>query len=144
MTSLNESNIPKGIGVHRTLTQSVSSEMNNQEKAVARKFFKSRILEADGQAFEDLFVRIMSLAVPGFTPIKPHGLIGDRKNDGYVEATGTYYQVFAPEDLNKISKTSRFRSFPTMRSSSLWVSHLIRQPYLTWTTALLAKLSVIL
>ncbi len=75
--------------------------MNSQEKAVARKFFKSKILEADGQAFEDLFVRIMSLAVPGFKPIRPHGSIGDRKNDGYVEATGTYYQVFAPEDLTK-------------------------------------------
>jgi hypothetical protein len=26
-------------------------------------------------------------------------VIGDRKNDGYDKTTGTYYQVFAPEDL---------------------------------------------
>jgi hypothetical protein len=69
--------------------------MNSQERAIARKFFKNRILEADGQAFQDLFNRIMSVAIPGFKPIKPHGNIGDRKNDGYVEATQTYYQCSA-------------------------------------------------
>ena len=81
--------------------EAISKIMNSREKAVARKFFKNRILEANGQAFEDLFTRIMSLAIPGFKPVKPHGNIGDRKNDGYVEATQTYYQVFAPEELKK-------------------------------------------
>lgn len=75
--------------------------MNSQEKAIARKFFKSIILEADGQSFQDLFNRIMRSAFPGFKPIKPHGNIGDQKNDGYVETTQTYFQVYAPEDIRK-------------------------------------------
>ena len=35
---------------------------------------------------------------PNFVPIRPYGNIGDRKNDGYIPATGTYFQVYAPED----------------------------------------------
>jgi len=34
-----------------------------------------------------------------FKPVKPHGNIGDRGNDGWCADNGTYYQVYAPEDL---------------------------------------------
>jgi hypothetical protein len=34
-----------------------------------------------------------------FVSVKPQGTFGDRKNDGYDRKLGSYYQVFAPEDL---------------------------------------------
>ena len=75
--------------------------MNTQEKTLARRFFKSKILEADGQAFEDIFTAIMNYAEAGFQSIKPWGNIGDRKNDGYIRTKGIFYQVYAPEDIRK-------------------------------------------
>lgn len=60
-----------------------------------------RIHESDAQAYEDLFVRVMGYAEPNFRPVKSHGNIGDRKNDGFDSTTGTYYQVYAPEDIRR-------------------------------------------
>ncbi|MBU5344076.1 ABC-three component system protein [Caldifermentibacillus hisashii] len=75
--------------------------MNSQEKMLLRIMFKNKIYKSDGQAFEDLFTSVMNYAEIGFQSIKPWGNIGDRKNDGYVKRTGTYYQVFAPEEIEK-------------------------------------------
>jgi len=75
--------------------------MNSQEKMLLRVMFKNKIYKSDGQAFEDLFTSVMNYAEKGFQSIKPWGNIGDRKNDGYVKRTGTYYQVFAPEEIEK-------------------------------------------
>ncbi len=75
--------------------------MNRNEKYLARIMFKLRIHESDGQAYEDLFVKIMTTYNTNFHPVKPHGNIGDRKNDGFDKTTGTYYQVFAPFNLQK-------------------------------------------
>ncbi|GHT37176.1 hypothetical protein FACS189435_1620 [Bacteroidia bacterium] len=36
---------------------------------------------------------------PNFRQVKPQGQYGDRKNDGFDNTTGTYYQVYAPEDI---------------------------------------------
>ncbi|GHT33087.1 hypothetical protein AGMMS49574_18000 [Bacteroidia bacterium] len=36
---------------------------------------------------------------PNFRQVKPQGQYGDRKNDGFDNTTGTYYQVYAPEDV---------------------------------------------
>lgn len=74
--------------------------MNTEEKALTRILFQREVLRANGQAYEDLFVRIMQYANPNFIPIKPHGNVGDRKNDGYDNKMGRYYQVFAPENPN--------------------------------------------
>ena len=86
--------------------------MNSQERTMARQSFKLKIHEANGQAYEDLFVRIMAYADPGFKAIKAQGSIGDRKNDGYNKTSGQYYQVFAPEDINKshASAASKLKS----------------------------------
>lgn len=73
--------------------------MNNSEKHIARLLFKTKVYELDQQSFEDLFSRVMSHDSPHFTPIKPQGRYGDRKNDGYNTQEGKYYQVYAPEDL---------------------------------------------
>ena len=75
--------------------------MNREEKYIARIMLENKILTSDGQAYEDLFARIMEKKNPNFRRIKPQGPIGDKKNDGFDKTTGTYYQVFAPEDLKK-------------------------------------------
>jgi len=75
--------------------------MNSEEKALARILFQKKVLSSNGQAYEDLFVSVMQKAFPDFKPIKIQGNLGDRKNDGYVPRQGQYYQVFAPEDINK-------------------------------------------
>lgn len=75
--------------------------MNTQEKALARKLFKLKIHESNGQAFEDLFTAIMHYSEADFQAIKPWGNIGDRKNDGYIKSKGIFFQVFAPEEISK-------------------------------------------
>ncbi len=75
--------------------------MNSQEKALARNQFKLKIHEANGQAFEDLFTSIMNYAEQDFQAIRPWGNIGDRKNDGYIESKGIFFQVYAPEEIGK-------------------------------------------
>src|SRR5438132_1002759 len=72
--------------------------MNVNEKTFARILFKLKVYSSNGQAYEDLFISIMRSESPDFVPIKPQGSIGDRKNDGYNRKTGSYYQVFAPEN----------------------------------------------
>jgi len=75
--------------------------MDTNSRAFARNMFRLKVYESEGQAYEDLFINIMARANPNFKPVKPQGNIGDRKNDGYDNKTGTYYQVYAPEDLSK-------------------------------------------
>ena len=75
--------------------------MDIQEKTLARQLFQNKILKADGQIFEDIFSAIMNYAETDFQQIKPWGNIGDRKNDGYIKTKGIFYQVYAPEDIQK-------------------------------------------
>jgi len=75
--------------------------MTTEEISLARIFFKNKILKSEGNAFEDLFTQIMYYAEPDFEQIKPWGNIGDRKNDGFIRSKGIYYQVYAPEDIDK-------------------------------------------
>lgn len=78
--------------------------LNREEKQVARAIFQSKILRSDAQAFEDLFVRIMQHHNHRFRPVKAQGRKGDGGNDGYDDTTGTYYQVYGPEDLEEVLK----------------------------------------
>jgi hypothetical protein len=75
--------------------------MNVQERTIARHLFQNKIFKADGQIFEELFSAIMNYAEADFQQIKPWGNIGDRKNDGYIKTKGIFYQVYAPEDVQK-------------------------------------------
>lgn len=63
--------------------------------------FRLRVYQSDGQAFEDLFSQTMLKRYPDFRQVKPQGSYGDRKNDGFIASTGTFHQVFAPEDIYK-------------------------------------------
>ena len=75
--------------------------MNTNEKILAKRLFELTIHKSDGNEFEKLFSKIMSFHDDDFRLIKPWGNIGDRKNDGYIEDKGIFYQVFAPEDIRK-------------------------------------------
>ncbi len=77
--------------------------MTTAFKYVAKTMFKNKVLQYVGQQYEDFFVSIMRCYNHNFQPVKAHGNIGDRKNDGFDKTTGTYYQVFAPEDATKKS-----------------------------------------
>ncbi|HCG8156988.1 TPA: hypothetical protein NJ921_002187 [Vibrio parahaemolyticus] len=63
--------------------------------------FKNLVYESTSQSYEDLFVKIMGYYDPNFQPVKAHGNIGDRGNDGWCACNGIYYQVYAPDDLAK-------------------------------------------
>ncbi|TVU62302.1 hypothetical protein FQP88_12400 [Vibrio atlanticus] len=75
--------------------------MNDVSLAIARNMFHLQIHEADGQRFEDLFAKVMQYKSRDFQAVKPHGNIGDRKNDGWIENENTYFQVYAPENIKK-------------------------------------------
>jgi hypothetical protein len=70
--------------------------MDATRKHIARRLLRLRVYQAKGQAYQSLFEKVMQWRDPDFVVIKPHGSIGDRKNDGYCPSTGTYYQVYAP------------------------------------------------
>ncbi len=82
--------------------------LSRDEKYILRILFQNKVLKADGQFFEDIFTSIMNYSDPDFRSIKPWGNIGDRKNDGYIQNKGIFFQVFAPEDIRK--------SYPTVIS----------------------------
>lgn len=75
--------------------------MNDVSLAIARNMFHLQIHEADGQRFEDLFSKIMSYKHRDFQPARAYGNIGDRKNDGWIESKNTYFQVYAPSNIEK-------------------------------------------
>ena len=67
--------------------------MEKEHMYVAKILFKNKVYQHKGQAFEDFFVSIMTKANPEFQAVKAYGNIGDRKNDGFVRSTGTYYML---------------------------------------------------
>lgn len=75
--------------------------MTGEERYIARILLKNKVLGYSGQKFEDLFVEIMTKSNIEFQAVKAYGNIGDKKNDGFIRSTGTYYQVFAPENIEK-------------------------------------------
>jgi hypothetical protein len=72
--------------------------MDGEAKLFARMMFRLRVHEAKGLAYQRLFEKVMRYSESGFTPVQPYGSFGDRKNDGYCPSSGTYYQVYAPDD----------------------------------------------
>jgi hypothetical protein len=75
--------------------------MSPEQKVIARSLFQLKVFNSDGQAFETLFTVILTLSNPNFIQIKPQGNLGDEKNDGFDRTSGTYYQCYAPEDIEK-------------------------------------------
>lgn len=80
--------------------------MNTSEKYIARIMFQLKVYASDGQLYENLFSKVMLKHNLNFRMIKPYGNIGDRKNDGFDKTKGVYYQVFAPENIEKAKTIS--------------------------------------
>lgn len=73
--------------------------MDKSTRYIVRLMFQSKIYSCDGALFESFFTQIMQRHNSNFHQVKPQGQYGDRKNDGFDKITGTYYQVYAPEDI---------------------------------------------
>jgi hypothetical protein len=73
--------------------------MDKNTRYIARLIFQNRIYSCDGTVFENFFTLVMQRHNSNFRQVKPQGQYGDRKNDGFDNTTGTYYQVYAPEDI---------------------------------------------
>ena len=58
--------------------------------------FRLTCLESRGDAFQELFARIMERRDPDFQRVRPWGNQGDRKNDGWSPARRTLFQCYAP------------------------------------------------
>ena len=72
--------------------------MDENEKLYARKEFSLKVLQLKGKAYEDFFVNTMKYHCNEFESVRPWGILGDRKNDGFIKSKGIYYQVYAPEN----------------------------------------------
>jgi hypothetical protein len=82
-----------------------------REKAGLRKEFEYLILGMDGMPFQEFFCKIMEYRDKDFIKVKPHGNIGDRKNDGYIPGKGVFFQVYAPE----APQANAWKSFDKLR-----------------------------
>jgi hypothetical protein len=71
----------------------------------AQREFEIRYLRCRGTAFQDFFADVMEAAFGSdFQRVRPHGLDGDLKSDGYLRSHETVYQAYAPDDMRDISK----------------------------------------
>lgn len=71
------------------------------DKYIVRIMLQNKIYKCSGQSYEDLFCQIAKHVNPNFELVKAHGSSGDKKNDGFDKTNGTFYQVFAPDDIAK-------------------------------------------
>ena len=72
--------------------------------------FKLKVFESSGNAYQDLFAKVMVYAYPGFQRISVFH--GDGGNDGYIPSDGWYFQVYAPEVLtskDRIEKSAALK-----------------------------------
>ncbi|TYT75681.1 hypothetical protein [Desulfobotulus mexicanus] len=72
-----------------------------------RDKFKLKVLQSNGTQYEMFFNEVMKNACHEFQSVKPHGNIGDRGNDGWIQRTGAYFQVYAPEELFKNTEAAK-------------------------------------
>lgn len=78
--------------------------------------FENAFLKAKGDAFQIFFERLMSRAYKAdFMARRPWGNVGDKKNDGFLNAERRLFQVYAPNEMTgqrrrrKSARTSRAR-----------------------------------
>lgn len=72
------------------------ARMNPLDKRYLSLQFENKLFSLNGTAFQTFFEDVMEKAIPGFRRIRPYGSEGDGGNDGYINDSGTYYQVHAP------------------------------------------------
>jgi len=64
--------------------------------------FREHFFRTQGDEFQKFFGKIMNTRYPGdFTQIRPWGILGDDKCDGYLPSQRKFYQCYAPNDLKQ-------------------------------------------
>lgn len=75
--------------------------MNSMDRAFYDVKFDLQFQEKTRNEFQDFFNTIMTARFPGdFISTRTWGQMGDQKCDGYILSTGTFYQVYAPDEMN--------------------------------------------
>ncbi len=77
--------------------------MSSHDDFWYRMLFKVKLYEAYGTSFQQLVNQLFQYSVEGFQAIKPWGNWGDGGNDGWVESTGSYYQVHGLLPTSKLN-----------------------------------------
>ena len=82
----------------------------NLQQAYYELQFENSFLRAKGDAFQDLFERLMSLAYKAdFMAYRPWGNRGDRKNDGFLKSERRLFQVYAPNEINEAKAIAKIQ-----------------------------------
>lgn len=83
--------------------------MNLQEAFYELKF-ENAFLRAKGDAFQELFEKLMGLAYKAdFMACRPWGNRGDRKNDGFLKSERRLFQVYAPSEMTEAKAIAKIR-----------------------------------
>ncbi|WP_040660284.1 ABC-three component system protein [Oscillibacter ruminantium] len=89
----------------------VQMSMDSMERAFYDMKFDLLFQSKTANEFQLFFSKIMSARYPGdFVATRPWGQLGDQKCDGYILSTGTFYQVYAPEELDYKSTTEKMKT----------------------------------
>lgn len=75
--------------------------INLEQHYIEKILFDNRIYKCSGQEFEYFFIEVMRKKNENIIAVKAYGNSGDMKNDAFDPETGTYYQVFSPEDITR-------------------------------------------
>lgn len=82
----------------------------NLQQAFYEQQFEIAFLRAKGDAFQDLFERLMGLAYKAdFMACRPWGNRGDRKNDGYLKSERRLFQVYAPNEMTEAKAIAKIQ-----------------------------------
>lgn len=74
----------------------------NLQQAYYEQRFENAFLRAKGDAFQDLFEKLMGFAHKAdFMACRPWGNRGDRKNDGFLKSERRLFQVYAPNEMTE-------------------------------------------
>lgn len=85
--------------------------MDSMERAFYDMKFDLLFQSKTANEFQQFFSQIMSARYPGdFVATRPWGQLGDQKCDGYILSSGTFYQVYAPEELDHKATTEKMKT----------------------------------
>jgi hypothetical protein len=71
---------------------------------------ENECLKRRGSDFQAFFEGVMNKSDPSFQTVKPWGREGDRKCDGLAPATGTLFQVYAPEAMTATGAVTKIEA----------------------------------
>ena len=82
--------------------------MDNMERAFYDMKFDLEFQSKTANEFQSFFSAIMTARYPGdFVATRTWGQDGDQKCDGYMLSVGTFYQVYAPDELDAKSAVKK-------------------------------------